>query len=101
MKDYEQNYVLPEKEKEKRENQKIMKELESAEKARWDRAMMDEQHKKEIAKQVYDGNLDRLGMRKSMKDVNSEKDKIFLEQKLREAEAARQREMHEHEDIKK
>jgi hypothetical protein len=42
MKNYEQNYVLPEKEKEKRENQKILKELESAEKARWDRAMMDE-----------------------------------------------------------
>ena len=101
MKDYEQKYVLPEKEKERRDNQKIVKELESAEKARWDRAMMDERHKKEVAKQVYDGNLDRLGMRQSMKDKNSEKDKLFLEQKLREAEGARQREMHEQEDLKK
>jgi hypothetical protein len=51
------------KEKEKQENEKIKKELELAEKARWDRAHMDEQHKRDVAKQIYDGNLDRLGMR--------------------------------------
>ena len=67
MKNYEQKYVLPEKERERKEQEKVIKELEMAEKARWDRAMMDEQHKKEVAKKVYDGNLDRLGMRDSMK----------------------------------
>ena len=57
----------------------MMMGLEAAEKARWDRAAMDDQHKRDVAKQIFDGNLDRLGMKQAMKDRTQEKDRMFLE----------------------
>jgi hypothetical protein len=38
MNQYEQIFIQPLKEKEQKEQEKVMKELEMAEKARWDRA---------------------------------------------------------------
>lgn len=84
--------MLPLKEREAREKQRIAQELELAEKAKWDREQADQLHKKEVAKQIYDGNLERLGLKSYMQEKNREKDKMFSEQKNLEAEAARQRE---------
>lgn len=46
-----------------------------------------------MAKQIYDGNLERLGLKSFMQEKNREKDRMFQEQKTLEAEAARQKEM--------
>jgi hypothetical protein len=37
MSDYEKKFVMPQKEKELKENEKIMKELDLAERAKWER----------------------------------------------------------------
>jgi len=41
-------------------------------------------HRKDIKKQIFDGNLERLGLKSYMQEKNKEKDRMFLDQKLRE-----------------
>ncbi|CDW79439.1 UNKNOWN [Stylonychia lemnae] len=100
QKEYEQKFVQPLKEKEAREQERVMRELEMAEKAKWDRETMDQMHRKDVKKQIYDGNLERLGLKNMMLEKNKEKDRMFLDQKLREAEAAKQRDIVEQEQHK-
>lgn len=50
LKEYEDKYIKPIKDREAKENEKIMKELDLAEKAKWDREFQDQIHKKEVAK---------------------------------------------------
>ena len=100
QRDHEEKFVLPLKEKEAREKQRMTQELELAEKAKWDREQADQLHKKEVAKQIYDGNLERLGLKSYMQEKNREKDKMFLDQKSLEAEAARQRDAMDHQQLK-
>lgn len=57
---------MPKVEKEQKTNEDIAKQMEVGEKAKWERDFNDKQHKKEVAKQIYDGNKDRLGLRNSM-----------------------------------
>lgn len=41
-------------------------------------------HKKEVAKVIFDGNKDRLGLKDKINDKNRERDKAFLEAKISE-----------------
>ena len=100
MHDHEQKYLLPVKHKEQLEQSKLLKQLDEAEKAKWDRETQDQQHKRDMAKLIYDGNLERLGLKGLQQEKTKEQDKQFLDQKMREVEAARQREMQEQESSK-
>ena len=46
-------------------------------------------HDKDVKKKIYDGNLERLGLKNAMQEKAKEKDRMFLEHKQLENEGAR------------
>ena len=79
MKDYENRYLKPKMEKDQKENQKVTDDYDRAEQGKWARAFHDALHKKEMAPEIYQGNLSRLGKKESDQNRVSSLDRLQVE----------------------